>query len=105
MPRLSTSERVERAKAARDQAEAQLRQATAQMRKEGRRQDTRRKIVLGGALLRMAGSNPTWHEGLKRLIRSLPERDRKLFEGLDLPAPSALETPKDQPGAKGTSST
>lgn len=89
MPRLSTSERVERARAARDQAEAQLRQATAQMRKEGRRLDTRRKIVLGAALLQVAGKHAAWHDALRRIIANLPERDRKLFEAFEIPSPSS----------------
>lgn len=55
---------------------AEARDATAE-----RRLDTRRKVVLGGALLALAEYDPTAAAMLARLKRGLLRRaDRKLFE-------------------------
>ena len=51
MARTSVEKRLERAKEAKARAEAQIRQAAAKLRAEDRKQDARRKIVLGGAVI------------------------------------------------------
>lgn len=47
-----------------------------------RKLDTRRKVILGGALIDLAGRDSNAAAMLSRLLRNLPrEQDRKSFEG------------------------
>jgi len=65
-----------------ERAQAQLRQAEAVARERERKRDTRRKIVLGGALLRQAREgNPDAQALIERALASLPEREKPLFAG------------------------
>ena len=59
---------------------------------KARKLDTRRKIILGGALVDLAERDSNAAAMIERLIRNLPrEQDRKAFEGWDakqrVPAP------------------
>lgn len=96
MARTSVEKRLERAKEAKARAEAQIRQAAAKLRAEDRKQDARRKIVLGGAVIGQAAKDPQWFKVLRMAIASMPERDRALFEGWTLPKPETVS--KEQPG-------
>ena len=50
-----------------------------------RKMDTRRKVILGGALMDLAGRDSNAAAMLDRLLRNLPrERDRMAFEGWSL---------------------
>ena len=63
-----------------------------------RKLDTRRKIILGGALVDLALRDSNAATMITRLIRNLPrEQDRKAFEGWDAKQPAA-------PSATGTES-
>ena len=68
--RLTESQR----KARRDRAEALEAQRE-------RKRDARRKIVLGGKVLALAREHPQMAEWLQKLLKSLPDRDRALFDG------------------------
>lgn len=49
--------------------------------------DTRRKVILGGALMDLAGRDSTAAAMVDRLIRNLPrEQDRAAFDGWSLEA-------------------
>ena len=51
---------------------------------KARKLDTRRKIILGGALVDLAERDSNAAAMIERLIRNLPrEQDRKAFEGWD----------------------
>jgi hypothetical protein len=51
--------------------------------------DTRRKIILGGALVDLAERDSNAAVMIERLIRNLPrEQDRKAFEGWDAKQPA-----------------
>ena len=59
---------------------------------KARKLDTRRKIILGGALFDLAERDSNAAAMIERLIRNLPrEQDRKAFEGWDAkqPAPAS----------------
>ena len=65
-----------------EKAQARLRQAEALEKERERKRDTRRKIVLGGALLRQAREgNPAAQALIERALASLPEREKPLFAG------------------------
>ena len=73
---------------------------------KARKLDTRRKIILGGALVDLAMRDSNTAAMIERLIRNLPrEQDQKAFEGWDakqtakvedaapLPSPAATPAP------------
>ena len=68
------------AQIARLQARRKL--ALARSREAERKRDTRRKVILGGALLALARAGDSAAAStLGKLLAGLPERDRKPFEG------------------------
>lgn len=69
-------------------AEETIRRAQKALRDTERKKDTRRKIILGAALLDVANRN----ESVARFLASTVDRlerptDRAAFEGFDLPRP------------------
>jgi hypothetical protein len=59
---------------------------------KARKLDTRRKIILGGALVDLAERDSNAAAMIERLIRNLPrEQDRKAFEGWDAKQPVKTE--------------
>ena len=51
-----------------------------------RREDTRRKIILGGALIELAARNPDAADMIATLVEGLSrEQDRKAFDGWERP--------------------
>ena len=57
---------------------------------KARKLDTRRKIILGGALVDLALRDSNAAAMIERLVRNLPrEQDRKAFEGWDAKQPAA----------------
>ena len=73
---------LERAEKRYAQAKARLQALRNRAATEARKMDTRRKVILGGALVDLAGQDTTAAAMLDRLVRNLPrEQDRKAFEG------------------------
>ena len=65
---------------------------------KARKLDTRRKIILGGALVDLAERDSNAAAMIERLIRNLPrEQDRKAFEGWDAKQPAKAEDPTAPP--------
>ena len=59
---------------------------------KARKLDTRRKIILGGALVDLAMRDSNAAAMVERLVRNLPrEQDRKAFEGWDAKQPVPAE--------------
>ena len=59
---------------------------------KSRKLDTRRKIILGGALVDLALRDSNAAAMIERLIRNLPrEQDQKAFEGWDAKQPAKTE--------------
>ena len=89
MARLTAEQRLERAKKDKARAEAVIRSAAAKMREAERRADTRRKILLGGALIGLAsqaGKNgDTVRGNIQYLLGRMSEQDRAAFEGWTIP--------------------
>lgn len=81
MPKLGAEERLERARQAKVKAEADMRAAAADLRARDRRADTRRKVLLGGALIALAKQDQRYAEFALKLISKMPERERAAFEG------------------------
>lgn len=88
MARLTPEQRLEKAKAAKARAEAEIRSAAAKLRSQDRRKDTRRKILLGGMLMSQARSRPDLARWVQARIAEMPERDRAAFDGWS-PTPEA----------------
>ena len=86
MGRLTAEQRLEKAKAAKAKAEAEIRSVAAKLRAEDRRADTRRKIILGGIMLAQSKKRPDLRDWITRHLAALPDRDRAAFDGWSLPA-------------------
>lgn len=82
---------LERAEKRYAQAKARLLALKNREATKARKLDTRRKIILGGALVDLAERDSNAAAMIERLVRNLPrEQDRKAFEGWPpSPAPSA----------------
>ena len=90
MPRLTPEEQITRAAQKKAKAEETIRRAQKTLRDTERKKDTRRKIILGAALLDAADRN----ESVARLLASVVDRlerptDQTAFEGFDLPRPKS----------------
>lgn len=88
MPRLTPEEQIARAAQKKAKAEETIRRAQKALRDTERKKDTRRKIILGAALLDAASRN----ESVARFLASIVDRlerptDRAAFKGFDLPRP------------------
>lgn len=71
-------------------AESELKRKQRQLADALRRDDTRRKIVLGGALLKAMDSGAIPQEVGRKLVgRFVADRDQKLFEGSPLAVSAA----------------
>lgn len=73
---------LERAEKRYAQAKARLLALKNRAATAARKMDTRRKVILGGALVDLAGRDEGAAKLLDRLVRNLPrEQDRKAFVG------------------------
>ena len=80
-----------------EQAKARLQSARARMAEKDRKLDARRKIILGGALIELAGRDQRAVRVIITLIEGLTRKqDKKAFDGW---RPPALDT-KDEAGGK-----
>ena len=70
---------------------------------KARKLDTRRKIILGGALVDLAMRDSNAVAMIERLVRNLPrDQDRKAFEGWDAKQPAtSAPSPAPQPTESG----
>ena len=76
---------LDRAQKRYEQAKARLQALRNREAAKERKIDTRRKVILGGALMDLATRDSNAAAMLDRLIRNLPrEQDRKTFEGWSL---------------------
>lgn len=87
MPRLTPEQKLEKAKTDRDEALARLRVAAGQVAAKSRKKDTRRKILLGAAMIQAAGNSPNLAAWINQAIQRMPERDRAAFDFWSLPSP------------------
>ena len=75
---------LERAEKRYAQAKARLQALKNREAARERKLDTRRKVILGGALIDLAARDSNAAAMLDRLVRNLPrDQDRKTFEGWD----------------------
>ncbi|MEC9310450.1 MAG: mobilization protein [Pseudomonadota bacterium] len=80
---------LERAEKRYAQAKARLQALKNREATRQRKLDTRRKVILGGALMDLAERDSNAAAMLDRLIRNLSrEQDRKAFAEWDIPSPS-----------------
>lgn len=94
MARLSKDEELAKAKQARAKAEQEVRRAKKAIREQERKIDTRRKIILGAAVLDSAARHEGTSKYVQRVIRGLDrDADKAAFEDFEVPAPP----PKDEP--------
>ncbi|MFC0342561.1 mobilization protein [Paracoccus niistensis] len=82
---------LDRAQKRYEQAKARLQALRNREAAKERKIDTRRKVILGGALMDLATRDNNAAVLLDRLVRNLPrEQDRKTFDGWNLEARTAL---------------
>jgi len=75
-----TETQMEKAKRQYEQAKARLHATKARETKQQRKRDTRRKVILGGALIELADRDQPARSMMRRLIGNLSrEQDRKMF--------------------------
>jgi ABC-type transporter MlaC component len=87
IPELAETE-LERAEKRYAQAKARLQALKNREATRQRKLDTRRKVILGGALMDLADRDSNAAAMLDRLIRNLSrEQDRKAFSEWDAPSP------------------
>ena len=73
---------LDRARKKFEQARARLAAVTARENASERKRDTRRKVILGGALMELATRDPAAAAMLQRLMDGLSrDHDKKAFEG------------------------
>ena len=85
---------LERAEKRYAQAKARLQALKNRESTRQRKLDTRRKVILGGALLDLAERDSSAAAMLDRLIRNLPrEQDRKAFADWGMPTGSPSPAP------------
>ena len=85
---------LERAEKRYAQAKARLLALKNREATKARKLDTRRKIILGGALVDLGERDSNAAAMIERLIRNLPrEQDQKAFEGWDAKQPGKAEDP------------
>jgi hypothetical protein len=83
---------LERAEKRYAQAKARLLALKNRAATQARKMDTRRKVILGGALVDLAARDEVAATMLDRLVRNLPrEQDRRVFVGWK-PEDAALES-------------
>ena len=88
-----TEAALEKAKLKFEQARARLKALEARQSTEERKRDTRRKVILGGALLELAKTNKEAAALVARLIAGLNrDNDKKVFEKT-VPAPAVEQAP------------
>lgn len=77
-----TTEAIQKARLKVEQAKARLQALEARAATLNRKQDARRKIILGGLLLDAAMKDPEWENHLHELMSRISrDQDRKAFEG------------------------
>jgi len=100
-PAKSPDTELERAEKRYAQAKARLLALKNREATKMRKLDTRRKIILGGALVDLAERDSNAAAMIERLVRNLPrEQDRKAFDGWDIKA--ALASPAPASGSDST---
>ena len=93
---------LERAEKRYAQAKARLLALKNREATKARKLDTRRKIILGGALVDLAMRDSNAAAMMKRLVRNLSrEQDQKAFEGWDAKQPAKTEDPPAPPSLAG----
>ena len=93
---------LERAEKRYAQAKARLQALKSREAAKQRKLDTRRKVILGGALVDLAGRDDHAARMLDRLIRNLPrDQDRKAFAGWS-PEREAAGTGEGDAGGPGS---
>ena len=85
---------LEKARKQFEEAKARLQAVEARARTAERKRDTRRKIILGGALLDLAKNDRDAAKMIEQIVSDLSrDRDRKSFEGWKPPAPASALNP------------
>ena len=88
---------LDRAQKRYQQAKARLQALRNREAARERKIDTRRKVILGGALMDLATRDSNAAAMLDRLIRNLPrDQDRKTFDGWSPEARASLGTEDDR---------
>lgn len=93
MPRLTPEEQIARAAQKKAKAEETIRRAQKALRDTERKKETRRKIILGAALLDAAERSEGTAKFVTAVIAKLQRpADRAAFEGFEVPRPAPKES-------------
>ena len=82
-PKLTLDDRIRRAEELKARADKRLSALKAKADKRARKEDTRRKIIVGALILNKANKDPEFSNELYTMLKnSVEERDHYLFVGL-----------------------
>ena len=98
--RKTAEERLAKLDQKKKQLEARAQRERQKLRQAERKADTRRKVALGGALIAAARDDQRVARYLKALIEHMPDRDKRVFDGWEMPEP----TPENDGGDQSTDS-
>ena len=102
----STSERIEKARLAVQQAKARLQAIENRQSEAERKLDTWRKIIMGGLLLDAAAKDERYAKVVVALMARIDrDNDRKVFNGWTPPAAPEAVSPGPAPAAAHNGST
>jgi hypothetical protein len=91
---LPTSQQIEKAKIAVQQAKARLQAIESRQSEAERKLDTRRKIIMGGLLLDAAGKDERYAKVVADLLARVErDNDRQAFQGWDTPGSTVASQP------------
>ncbi len=91
---LTTTEQIEKARLAVQQAKARLQAIENRQSQAERKLDTRRKIIMGGLLLDAAGKDERYAKVVSALMQRIErDNDRKAFDGWEPPGGVAQPVP------------
>jgi len=97
---LTTTEQIEKARLAVQQAKARLQAIENRQSQAERKLDTRRKIIMGGLLLDATTKDERYAKVVSALLARVErDNDRKAFDGWEPPAP-AVPQPSPVPNGE-----
>lgn len=90
MPRLSDAERIQRAEQQIAKAQETITRSTKNLRIADRKKDTRRKIILGAAIMNAAARNENLAKYLQNVVNKLERpTDIAAFQNFEMPKPKS----------------
>jgi len=82
MGRTSREEQLVKIEQAEKKLQARKQRINSCIKTDGRKQDTRRKILIGSHVLKQASDNPNHQAAIRKAVGQFSERDQAVFDSL-----------------------